>query len=211
MIKTLFSREELQNCLRRQITTLGDAGFPQSVVEDAQEFMELLPSQLEMTHGLNGQALLLVVPLLLVNFKRQMELTRYRPPHDSRGQAVPVYSFLTLEGYEAPIVSSRPYVVLDVIDGTDTRGFCPVDAKRFHYEKSRHSFDVEQCLALVRHFPDVFDRHNIYAAGSLLRRDGTEYTPDFWVYGGEVKMKRDSRQKGDPRWGTPSYGRAITL
>jgi hypothetical protein len=207
----LCTNAGLRKRLHGQIDQLADAGFPQRIIAQSAALLEKLPAVGGISSQVMGEPLLLVVPLDALSFREQLRLTRYKPPHDSRAVAEPVYSFLTLEDHEYAATSTQPYALIDVVDGMDTRGFSPADAKAYHEKNGRHSFDVEQCLALIRHCPSVFERNNLYAAGSVLRREDVSYTPDFWIYGGGVKMKRDSRERGDPRWGTPSYATAVTI
>ncbi|CAN5702027.1 hypothetical protein BH11PAT2_BH11PAT2_05560 [soil metagenome] len=182
--------------------------------------LDALPETIEFNQHQVYIPALLVLPFGAVPFKRQLEAISFAP-EGSDSKRLPGYSFLrsenivdlAIEAVELPI--DEPYIVLHVDDGYDIKGDSPEDVCGVleGLDEPRYPVTVAQGLALAIMQPRFFDRHNMYLSGSRIKDEttGELFAPDFWVYGGQIKMKRDSPTASDPRWVTPSWRGIITL
>ncbi|HEU4513498.1 MAG TPA: DUF5701 family protein, partial [Nocardioidaceae bacterium] len=96
------------------------------------------------------------------------ELAGYRP---IEGVAVP----------QAPL-----YILLDVDTGADTLGVRPDDALPMVRAQGRTPLTVDEGVALVTQFPDVFTEHNAFQA--LASRAGNRRIPSFWMSKGAPRL-----------------------
>lgn len=206
-------REELTELLSRQITALHQLNVPDHDIREAGKLLDLLPEVVDVP--ITGSLIipvLLVLPFRVMTFEDQIRSVKYRP-QDLKGEAERGYSFLDPEMiYDSRGPSRKPYLLVNVDDGSTTRGMNPISAELLIKKVGRKPLIVAEGLALGRWHPEVFHRHNIYLAGSRIKdKQGRNDIPDLWVYGGRIKMKRDNGMDADPRWGTPSFETEILL
>jgi hypothetical protein len=210
----LYTHKELFEELEWQVTRLFQNGYGQERPENVFEQLRgRLPRVLEIEQRVNGTIpLLLVLPLAFMPFDEQLKLVQYYPRGDILSTRQGAYSYLNPLSFRGPTFSGQPYLLLDVEDGTERVGYSAVECEVAFKNEDRLGFTVEQGLALAVLYPETFHHHNILlSAARMTDTNNDEFVPDFWVYAGKVKMKRDSPQDQDSRWGAPSYNSIITL
>ncbi|HSE09383.1 MAG TPA: DUF5701 family protein [Nocardioidaceae bacterium] len=95
-----------------------------------------------------------------------------------------------LSGYQPledlAVPDDRVYLLLDVDTGRDTLGVSPDDALPKIRAAGRTPLTVDEGVALVTHFPDVFTSHNAFQA--LGSRAQNKRVPSFWVSKGAPRL-----------------------
>ncbi len=98
----------------------------------------------------------------------EAELPEYRP----------------IEGLEVP--ADPVYLLLDVDTGADTLGIRPDDALPRIREAGRTPLTIDEGVALVTHFPEVFGERNAFQA--LGSRAPNKRIPSFWISKGAPRL-----------------------
>jgi hypothetical protein len=214
-----YSHLELREVLSHQIQRRKDEMTPE-IFKLAEQLLDKFLDFEEFDEHPVYLPALLVLPFGAVPFKRQLEAIRYKPLRSDL-EPQPAYSFLNPDNIvdlgEAGVVCpyDEPYIILHVDDGLATKGDSPEAAAEIlsGYDLPRSPITVSQGIALPSRRSWLLDSHNIHLAGSRIKdeKTGELYALDFWVYAGQIKMKRDSAKASDPRWATPSYCGVITL
>ena len=89
-----------------------------------------------------------------------------------------------VEGLELP--ADPVYLLLDVDTGGDTLNVCPNDALPRIRDAGRSPVTIDEGVALVTHFPEVFaDRNAFQALGSRARN---KRVPSFWISKGAPRL-----------------------
>lgn len=96
------------------------------------------------------------------------ELAEYRP----------------VEGVEVP--DAPVYLLCDVGTGAETLGVTPDDALPRIRAAGRTPLTIDEGVALVTHFPDVFKTHNAFQA--LASRAGNRRVASFWMSKGAPRL-----------------------
>jgi hypothetical protein len=89
-----------------------------------------------------------------------------------------------IEGLEVP--DAPVYLLLDVDTGRETLDVPPVDALPVVTSMGRSPLTVDEGVALVTHFPEVFRTHNAFQA--LGSRAPNKRVPSFWVSKGAPRL-----------------------
>lgn len=92
--------------------------------------------------------------------------------------------FGPVAGVEVPEASV--YLLLDVDTGTSTLGVRPDDALPTVTAAGRTPLTIDEGVALVTHFPDVFWTHNAFQA--LGSRAGNKRVPSLWMSKGAPRL-----------------------
>lgn len=185
-----------------QISKLRQKGFDTSELDRVLERVERL--------NLGDPDALLVIPFNIIPFEKQLEAV-------DLGSSKKAYTFLDpkllIDLQQKMKLPQVPYLLMGIEDGTAMLGKSPEEASKLLFEQRRRPMTVNQGLSLVLHRPEILSHHNIHLSGSGIRDAETRevFAPDFYVYAGRLKMKRDAADDADPRWGTPSYRDIIPL
>jgi hypothetical protein len=92
--------------------------------------------------------------------------------------------YVPIEGLEVP--DAPVYLLLDVDTGAETLDVPPVEALPRVLDAGRSPLTVDEGVALVTHFPDVFSTHNAFQA--LGSRAPNKRVPSFWVSKGAPRL-----------------------
>lgn len=207
-----YSNQELLDILDAQARKFSPSGTRFKFIKEASDLFFLLrekvPDSISVPSGESRNLpLVLVFPFGLMPFEDQLQTVRYKGKSS--------HSFLNPEDIvnvvDAPDrPTAAPYLLVNVECGYKSLGLSPYKAG---VELTpRHAMNVEEVLALTIINPEIFSDHNLHASGSrILDTNHKLFVPDFYVYGGKIKMKRDSELDADPGWATPSWESIITL
>lgn len=196
-----YCKDTLRSIFQYQLVQLEKNGI---VCVNREEIGEKIPENVDASSH-RHIPILIVLPLDYLPFDTQIRRVWFY-------KGVTGYSFLDpkeIRNVSGVSLPSKPYIITDVEDGTETLGVSAGQCfQKPLFQKDRHLFVPEHGLALLRHYPETLERHGIVMSGSALEGG---YVPDFYMYSGRVKMKRERPDDGDPRWGSPSYSEIITV
>ncbi|MEA2715369.1 MAG: hypothetical protein QOG91_397 [Candidatus Parcubacteria bacterium] len=147
-------------------------------------------------------SLLIVIPFAIAPFADQFPKIRLGSKKES-------YTFLdpALIYDQNPNLPDQPYLITDVDDGRAALNRSPDRCVQMFKLKGRSAGTVNQSLALIIKRPGTLGHHYLQCSGSRIKdvNSGRLYVPDFYVFAGRLKMKREEPDDEDPRWGTLSY------
>jgi hypothetical protein len=130
------------------------------------------------------------VPLLLVVTRKLVPTVDAVARWSVRGKAgwtdmaEEIDGYLPIEGLDLP--DAPVYLLLDVDTGAETLDVPPAEALPMVLGAGRSPLTVDEGVALVTHFPDVFERHNAFQA--LGSRAPNKRVPSFWVSKGAPRL-----------------------
>ncbi len=137
-----------------------------------------------------------VIPDAMVPLRWQLQRIEY-------GEYEPEM-YINPNDYEHPGGHQKPYLAIEVENGQRMCNVSPSDAYILAEHHHRSLMGFAEVVALLTHFPETLDSHNVHAAGSILREQDREFTLDIYTYARSIKVKRDPSYKSDPRWGAPT-------
>jgi hypothetical protein len=176
--------------LDRQIQNLHDLGYPALAGMADQDFDALLsplrdraPSDLSATA--DGRVpFVLVVRDTLVPTVEAVARWAVRGKTGWTDMEAELPGFTPIEDVEVP--ASPVYLLLDVDTGRDTLDVRPDDALPKIRATGRTPLTIDEGVALVTHFPEIFTTHNAFQA--LGSRAQNKRVPSFWVSKGAPRL-----------------------
>jgi hypothetical protein len=172
--------------LDRQVRTLHDLGYPAAAgISDAdldllvKPLYDLLP---EMPDG--------PIPLLLVVRSTLVATVDAVARWSVRGKAGWTDMADELAGYrpiaDVDVPDAPVYLLLDVDTGAETLNVRPDDALPMVRANGRTPLTIDEGVALVTQYPDVFKTHNAFQA--LASRADNKRIPSFWMSKGAPRL-----------------------
>lgn len=195
MTRTATARAELH----RQVQTLHHLGYPAlaGITDgDLDEMVAPLYDRLpdagepEPPGAASGAADRSRIPVLLVVAGKVVPTIEAVARWSVRGKAGwtdmadELDGFQPIEGVDVP--PEPAYLLLDVDTGADTLNVRPDDALPMVRAAGRTPLTIDEGVALVTHFPDVFTTRNAFQA--LGSRAGNKRVPSFWVSKGAPRL-----------------------
>ncbi|HSX41069.1 MAG TPA: DUF5701 family protein [Candidatus Saccharimonadales bacterium] len=119
------------------------------------------------------------------------------------------YSFLPAnemhDRFDEPEID-QPYLIKDISAGKDTARSSSDNAVKKITSAGRLPLDIYETLAVILHYSVMNeDIRGLHAARTIHRRAGDEDTViDLYRFADSLKVKRDTGDKNDPQWVTPS-------
>jgi hypothetical protein len=175
--------------LDRQIQNLHDLGYPALAGIGADDLDDLLrPLRDRLPPG--GAAddgripFLLVVKDSLVPTVDAVARWRVGGKAGWTDMDAELAGFAPIDGVEVP--GGPAYLLVDVDTGRDTLGVRPDDALPKLRAAGRTPLTIDEGVALVTQFPDVFTTHNAFQA--LGSRAQNKRVPSFWVSKGAPRL-----------------------
>ena len=174
--------------LARQLATLHRLGYPELAGRTGPELDALvapLRERLEPRPVAPGS-----IPFVLVVAGRFVPTTEQvgRWSVGGRGgwtdMADELGGFRAIEGVDVP--SGPVYLLEDVDTGASTLGVTPDDALPRVLASGRTPLTIDEGVAVVTQFPQVFTEHNAFQA--LGSRAGNRRVPSFWVSKGAPRL-----------------------
>jgi Family of unknown function (DUF5701) len=193
------SGHELGGDLDRQLRNLHDLGYPALAGVTAARFEELVEPLRDRVGRTGPDAggsgghedgerrripCLLVVRDTLVPTAQAVGRWCVRGRSGWTDMAAELPTYHPVDGVDVP--GFPVYLVLDVDTGADTLGVTPDDALPTIQSRGRTPLTIDEGVALVTHFPEVFSTHNAFQA--LGSRAGNRRVPSFWVSKGAPRL-----------------------
>jgi hypothetical protein len=175
--------------LDRQVRNLHDLGYPALAGMSEPDFDALL-------EPLRGRAedvgdagegripFLLVVRGSLVPTVAAVEKWSVRGKPGWTDMAAELADYRPIAGVEVP--EGPVYLLLDVDTGAETLGISPDDALPMIRGAGRTPLTIDEGVALVTHFPELFSTHNAFQA--LGSRAQNKRIPSFWFSKGAPRL-----------------------
>jgi hypothetical protein len=193
-----------RDLLQQQADTLVRHGYPAEAGLSEEEFRDTcFKSLTSAAFGAKPPAevshipFIVVIPDAIVPLRWQLQQIEY-------GEYAPEM-YINPNDYEHPAsYQKQPYLAVDVEYGQRMCNVSPSDAYILAEHHGRSLLGFGEVVALLTHFPETLNSHNVHAAGSVLREGDREFTLDIYLYACSIKVKRDPRYKADPRWGAPT-------
>lgn len=194
--KETKNRERL-DAFDQQVKTLLDKGYPEAAGMEKDQFLGYV-NPLRDKFEIGD---LIVIPERIVSIPKQMSMVKL---NGKTG-----YTYLNLgalrqaDGVETP---NAPYLIRDVENGAAMRNTSPDNCVKQFKKQGRFGLVTEEGIAIVTHKPETLNDHYIDLPGS---RDGSDYVPDLWLYGGRPKLDCNWADYADSKWGSASCGSRI--
>ena len=175
--------------LDRQTQTLLDRGYPRLAGLDDLAFRAYVDPLHDLLHALPVPAadhypFVVVVTAALVPTVPAVERFDVRGKAGWTDMHDELAGFRPIEGVDVP--EAAVYLLADVSTGSETLGVRPNDALPMIREAHRTPLTIDEGVALVTQFPDVFARRNAFqAVGS---RTDNKRIPSFWVSKGAPRL-----------------------
>ena len=154
--------------LARQIQNLHDLGYPALAGMAAEDFDALLLPLRDRTRSDDRPEVDGRIPFVLVVRGSLVPTVEAVVRWSVRGKAgwtdmeAELPGFTPTEDVEVP--AEPVYLLLDVDTGRDTLGVCPDDALPKIRAAGRTPLTIDEGVALVTHFPEIFTTHNAFQA-----------------------------------------------
>lgn len=176
--------------LDRQIQNLHDLGYPARAGMTEQDFDELLSPLRDRARSDDGAEADGRIPFVLVVRDSLVPTVEAVARWSVRGKAgwtdmeAELSGFTPIEYVEVP--ADPVYLLLDVDTGRDTLNVRPDDALPKIRAAGRTPLTIDEGVALVTHFPEIFTTHNAFQA--LGSRAQNKRVPSFWVSKGAPRL-----------------------
>jgi hypothetical protein len=188
-VDTRIGIDTLQQELDRQVRTLLDKGYPQlaGLTEDGllarvEELRPLL-SRVRVSDA-SHLPFVVVVRDSLVPTVAAVERFDVRGEPGWTDMAEELPGFRAIDGVDVP--DAACYLLVDVSTGPETLGVRPGDALPMIRERGRSPLTIDEGVAVVTQFPEVFAERNAFQA--LGSRAGNKRVPSFWVSKGAPRL-----------------------
>jgi hypothetical protein len=181
---------QIRTEIDRQVQNLHDLGYPELAGRSGDEFDALLEpvvTALEETGRVAGDRripFLLVVSTALVPTVEAVERWSVQGRSGFTDMADELPDYRPVEGVDVP--EQPVYLLLDVDTGAETLNVRPNDALPMIRDAGRTPLTIDEGVALVTHFPDVFSTRNAFQA--LGSRAQNKRIPSFWISKGAPRL-----------------------
>ena len=174
----------------RQIQNLHDLGYPALAGMAEQDFDALISPLRDRARSDDSAEADGRIPFLLVVRDALVPTVEAVARWSVRGKAgwtdmeAELSGFTPIEYVEVP--ADPVYLLVDVDTGQDTLNVRPDDAMPKILAAGRTPLTIDEGVALVTHFPEIFTTHNAFQA--LGSRAQNKRVPSFWVSTGAPRL-----------------------
>lgn len=178
------SSTDLVATLRRQTDVLVDHGYPELAGLSDAAFRELVtPLEREITHlpaisRANALAFVLVTTRALVPPEAAVPLIKVNAKQGwTDMSAAELATFVPIESVHLP--EPTAYLLADIDTGRATLNVRPNDALAGIAAEARTPLTIDEGIAVLLQFPDIFTTHNAFQL--LASRCGDKRVPTLWL------------------------------